>query len=149
MNKFMNEAIIEANKAYEINEVPVGAIIVKDNIIVGRGYNLRETLNQSINHAEIIAIQDACKTLGTWHLDGCDIYVTLEPCIMCAGAIMQSRIAKVVYGASDEKTGCIDSVLNLYEQQGFQHYPIHISGVMKEECSEIIKKFFKQKRDQK
>lgn len=149
MNQYMLEAINEAKKAYKLDEVPVGAIIVKDGLIVGRGYNLRESKHQSINHAEIIAIQEACKTLKSWRLDGCTLYVTLEPCIMCAGAIMQSRIEKVVYGASDDKAGCIDSVLNLYEHQGFSHYPIHISGVMEKECSQLIKQFFKEKRSQK
>ncbi len=149
MNEYMKEAIHEAKKAYLLDEVPVGAVIVKDNIIVGRGHNLREQAKQSINHAEIMAIQDACKTLKSWRLDGCTIYVTLEPCIMCAGAIMQARIEKLIYGATDANGGCIDSVLNLYEQQGFPHYPIHISGVEEELCAQLLTQFFKEKRSQK
>ncbi len=145
-NKFMSEALIEAKKAFDKNEVPVGAVIVKDDKIIGRGHNLRETTNNPINHAEIIAIQNASETLNTWKLKGCTIYVTVEPCIMCAGAIMQARMDCVVYGVSEPKTGCIDSVINLYEQQGFNHYPIHISGVMEKECQRFMIDFFKTKR---
>ena len=118
---FMNQAYKEAIKALNIDEVPVGAVIVKDNKIIARAHNLKETLNLSTAHAEILAINKASKKLKTWHLDDCIMYVTLEPCVMCAGAIIQSRIKKVVYGAKSYQDGAIESALNLYDTTGFNH----------------------------
>ena len=143
---YMRAAIREAVKANMKDEVPIGCVIVKDDKIIARGHNLRESKQQSINHAEIIAIQKACKKIGSWRLEDCDLYVTLEPCCMCAGAILQSRIRTVIYGASDPKGGSIDSTIHMYEQPGFNHYPCVYSGVLQEECSQLLKNFFKEKR---
>lgn len=144
--KFMKEAIKLAMKAESLDEVPIGCVITKDDKIIARGYNLRENKQQSIAHAEIMAIQKACKKIGSWRLEGCTIYVTLEPCAMCTGAILQSRIERVVYGASDPKGGCIESCVKLYEYKGFNHYPKVTNGVMKDECANLLKNFFKKKR---
>lgn len=111
--KYMNQAIKEAQKAYDINEVPIGAVIVKDDKIISKGYNKREKINCSTAHAEIIAIEKACKKLKSWRLDGCDIYITLEPCMMCLGAIIQSRISNVYIDAKEPKNGAIESVMNI------------------------------------
>lgn len=146
---YMMQAMKEALKAEKIDEVPIGCVIVKDDKIIARGYNLRETKQQSIAHAEIIAIQKACKKLNSWRLDGCTLYVTLEPCPMCAGAILQARIKRVVYGANDPKGGCIDSCIKMYSYSGFNHYPEVEGGVCKTECAERLTKFFKNKRKQK
>ena len=144
--QFMKEAIRQAKKAEAIDEVPIGCVIVKDNKVIARGHNLRETKQQSIAHAEIMAIQKACKKVGSWRLENCTLYVTLEPCAMCTGAILQSRIERVVYGATDPKGGCIESCVKLYEYQGFNHYPAVTSGVMEDECAQLLKSFFKNKR---
>lgn len=143
---YMLEAIKEAKKAEKIDEVPIGCVIVKDTKIIARAHNKRESSQQSIAHAEILAIQKACKKLNTWRLEDCTLYVTLEPCPMCAGAILQSRIPYVVYGAKDPKGGCIDSCMRMYDIKGFNHYPETISGVCKEECSYLLKEFFRNKR---
>lgn len=143
---FMNQAYKEAIKALNIDEVPVGAVIVKDNKIIARAYNLKETLNLSTAHAEILAINKASKKLKTWHLDDCIMYVTLEPCVMCAGAIIQSRIKKVVYGAKSYQDGAIESALNLYDTKGFNHYPETMYYNKNENCSKIITDYFKTKR---
>ena len=140
--RFMKEAIKQAQKAKQIDEVPIGCVIVKEGKIIARGYNKREVLQQSIAHAEIIAIQKACKKMGTWRLEGCELYVTLEPCPMCAGAILQSRIEKVIYGASDPKGGSIDSCMRMYDTKGYNHYPLSISGICAEACSQILFFFF-------
>lgn len=144
--EYMSKALDEAFKASLKDEVPIGCVIVKDGVIIARAHNLRETKQQSINHAEILAIQQACKKIGSWRLEHCILYVTLEPCCMCAGAILQSRIETVVYGASDPKGGSIDSTIQMYKYPGFNHYPNVITGVMEEECSMLLKKFFKNKR---
>lgn len=144
--KYMEEAIKEAQIAFEIDEVPVGCVIVKDDKIIARGHNLRETTQQSIKHAEIVAIEAACEALGSWRLEDCDLYVTMEPCPMCAGAILQSRIANVIYGAKDFKGGALGSNFNMYEIKGFNHYPDVTAGINEQECSELLKKFFKNKR---
>lgn len=146
---FMREAIKLARKAESLDEVPIGCVIVRDDKIIARGYNLRENKQQSIAHAEIMAIQKACKKIGSWRLEGCTLYVTLEPCAMCTGAILQSRIDRVVYGASDPKGGCIESCIKLYEYKGFNHYPIVTSGVLENECADLLKNFFKKKRIEK
>ncbi len=143
---FMNYAILEARKAYKKMEVPVGAIIVKDNKIIARGYNQKESKNNALKHAEIIAIEKACKKLNSWRLLDCEMYVTLEPCAMCAGAIIQSRIKKVYIGTMDKKTGCCGSVFNLFEDYKFNHHVNIETGICKEECEEILKKFFKELR---
>lgn len=147
--KYMMAALKEAKKAENKDEVPIGCVIVKDNVIIARAHNLRESKQQSIAHAEIIAIQKACRKFGSWRLEGCTLYVTLEPCPMCAGAILQSRVEKVVYGASDPKGGSLHSCFAMYEQPGFNHYPKVEAGVMKEECAQLLKCFFKNKRVQK
>lgn len=143
--KFMIAALKEADKAFLKDEVPIGAVIVKDNKIIARAHNLRETKQLSTAHAEIIAIQKACKKLGTWRLEGCTLYVTLEPCPMCAGAILQSRIERVVYGAIDPKGGSIESCMKMYETKGYNHYP-KTEYLNTEKCSQILKDFFKRKR---
>ena len=143
---FINQAYKEALKALYIDEVPVGAIIVKDNKIIARAHNLKESLNLSTAHAEIIAINKASKKLKTWHLDDCIMYVTLEPCVMCAGAIIQSRIKKVVYGAKSYQDGAIEIALKLYDTKGFNHYPETMYYDKNENCSKIITDYFKTKR---
>ena len=145
----MKEALKEAKKAELIDEVPIGCVIVKDDKIIAHGHNQRETKQSPIGHAEIIAINKASKKLKSWRLEGCDIYVTLEPCIMCSGAIIQSRINKVYYGASDPKGGALGSSINVLEANNINHHPEVISGVLKEECSSIITNYFKAKRQSK
>ncbi|MCD7847835.1 MAG: tRNA adenosine(34) deaminase TadA [Oscillospiraceae bacterium] len=144
---YMKRALDLAERAYSLGEAPVGAVIVKDSTgeIVGEGYNLRESAKSPLAHAEIMAIDEASKTLGGWRLIGCTMYVTLEPCPMCAGAIINSRLPRVVYGASDPKAGSLSSVINLFELP-YNHKPEVISGVLAEECSEILSKFFKTLR---
>ena len=147
--KFMKEALKEAQKSYKKEEIPVGAIIVKDGKIIGRGHNLKETKTDPTKHAEIIAIQKACKKLQTWRLTGCTMYVTLEPCSMCAGSLIQSRLDKVVIGTMDEKTGACGSVLNLLADYKFNHIVQIETGIMQEECKTILQQFFKELRAKK
>lgn len=146
--KFMREALKEAQKSYDIGEVPVGAVVVKDGEIVGRGHNLRETDKNALSHAELIAINEACTKLGGWRLWQCDLYVTLEPCPMCTGAIINSRIKKVVFGAFDKKAGSCSSVINLFELP-YNHKPELIFGILEEECSKLLSDFFKELRERK
>lgn len=146
---FMKEAIKEAKKAESIGEVPIGAIIVKDGEIIGRGYNLRETNQLSNAHAEMIAIVQANEFVGSWRLEDCTLYVTLEPCPMCAGAIVQSRIPTVVFGATDPKGGCCGTIYNLLDEEKFNHRCEVISGVLEEECGQILSDFFKNLRQKK
>ena len=148
-NKYMNEALKEAQKAYDKLEVPVGAIIVKDGKIIARAYNKKEEKKDTTMHAEIIAIKKASKKIGAWRLNDCEMYVTLEPCTMCAGAIINSRIKKIYIGASDEKTGAVGSVLNLFDDYKFNHKPEYEKGILEQECSEILKRFFKDLRKTK
>lgn len=143
---FMNMAYKQALLALKEDEVPVGAIIVKDNTIIARAHNQKEKKNLSTAHAEILAINKACKKLNSWHLDDCILYVTLEPCVMCAGAILQSRIKKVVYGAKSFQDGAIESALHLYEIKGFNHYPLTHYYNELDKCSKIITDYFKTKR---
>ena len=143
--EYMREAIAEAKKAAEIGEVPVGAVIVRDGEIIARAHNERETGKDATRHAEIIAIEKACKALGGWRLIGCDMYVTLEPCPMCAGAIVNARIVRVVYGARDLRAGAFGSVLNLNEYP-LNHKPEIVGGVLEDECLAPIRDFFKKKR---
>lgn len=147
--KFMKEALKEAQKSYKKEEIPVGAIIVKDGKIIARGHNLKETKTDPTKHAEIIAIQKACKRLQTWRLSGCTMYVTLEPCSMCAGSLIQSRLDKVVIGTMDEKTGACGSVLNLLADYKFNHIVQIETGIMQEECKKILQQFFKELRAKK
>lgn len=145
---YMQEALTLAKMAADEGEVPVGAVVVCDGEIVGRGRNRRESGKNALAHAEIEAINEACKTLGGWRLWKCDLYVTLEPCPMCTGAIINSRIRKLVYGASDHKAGSCGSVVNLFDLP-YNHKPEVISGVCEQECSEILTKFFKNLRNKK
>ena len=143
---FMKEALKEAEKAYKKLEVPVGAIIVKDGKIIARAYNQKESKTDTTKHAEILTIQKASKKLKSWRLIDCEMYVTLEPCTMCAGAIIHSRIKKVYIGAMDEKTGAVGSVLNLFEDYKFNHKPEVEKGILKEDCESLLKQFFKELR---
>ncbi len=146
---FMNQALKEAEKAYSKLEIPVGAIIVKDGKIIARAHNQKEIKTDTTKHAEITAIQKASKKLKSWRLIDCEMYVTLEPCTMCAGAIINSRIKKVYIGAMDEKTGAVGSVLNLFEDYKFNHKPESETGILKEDCEDILKRFFKELRKSK
>lgn len=144
--KFMKIALNEAKKAYDKLEVPVGAVIVKDGKVIAKAHNLKETKTDTTKHAEILAIQKASKKLKSWRLLDCEMYVTLEPCSMCAGAIINSRIKKIYIGALDEKTGAVGSVLNLMEDYKFNHNVEVEMGIMQSECENILKDFFKMLR---
>ena len=144
--KFMKEALKQAQKAYDKLEVPVGAVIVKDGKIIARAYNQKEEKQDTTNHAEILAIKKASQKLKSWRLVDCDMYVTLEPCSMCAGALIQARIRKVYIGATDKKTGACGTVLNLLEDYDFNHKVEVQKDVLKEECENILKNFFKELR---
>lgn len=144
---FMKEALNEAYKAYKIKEVPVGAVIVRNGEIVGRGFNQKETMKDATLHAEISAIKDACGNLGGWRLPGCTMYVTLEPCSMCAGALVNARVERLVIGASDPKTGACGSVLNIVQEKKLNHQIDVQSGVLEKDCSDIIKTFFAKLRN--
>lgn len=146
---FMREALKEAKKAYNKLEIPVGAVIVKDGEIIARAHNIKEEKKDTTQHAEILAIQKASKKLETWRLNDCEMYVTLEPCPMCAGALIQSRIKKVYIGTMDEKTGACGSVLNLLEDFKFNHKVEVEKGILKEECEKILKEFFIKLREYK
>lgn len=148
-NMWMKEAIAEAKKAERLGEVPIGAVIVRDGSIIGRGHNLRETEHNPIAHAEIIAIQQASKQLDAWRLLDCTLYVTLEPCPMCAGAIVQSRIKRVVYGTDDPKAGCAGTLMNLLQEPRFNHETELRAFVMKEECSSLLTTFFRELRNKR
>ena len=147
--KFMKEAIKEAKKAYKKDEVPVGAIIVKDGKIIAKAHNVKETKKDTTMHAEIIAIKKASKKLETWRLNECEMYVTLEPCSMCAGALINSRIKKIYIGTMDEKTGACGSILNLLKDYTFNHKVDYETGILKEECENLLKEFFKELRRRK
>lgn len=149
VEKFMREAIKEARKAELIDEVPIGCVIVKDNRIIARGHNVRETKQNPTGHAEIIAINKASKKLNSWRLEDCDIYITLEPCIMCSGAIIQSRIKRVYFGAFDLKGGALGSSINVLEAKNINHHPEIYPGILQNECSSIITNYFKSKREKK
>lgn len=144
--KYMKEALKQARKAYALGEVPIGCVIVYEGKIIGRGYNRRNTDKSTLAHAEITAIQKASKRLGDWRLEGCSLYVTLEPCQMCAGAIIQARVTEVIMGSMNPKAGCGGSVLNILEMPEFNHQAHVTRGVMEEECSEMLTSFFKELR---
>ena len=145
---YMREALELAEKAADLGEVPVGAVAVWDGKIVGRGYNRRETDKNALRHAEISAIDEACQNLGGWRLWKCDLYVTLEPCPMCAGAIINARIRRVIYGAADEKAGSCGSVVNLFDLP-YNHKPEVVGGVLAEESKALLSAFFQNLREQK
>ena len=145
--KYMRQAIRQAKKAYEIGEVPIGCVIVYDGKIIGRGYNRRTTDKSTLAHAEMIAIKKANKKIGDWRLEDCVMYVTLEPCQMCSGAIVQSRMKKVVVGCMNPKAGCAGSILNLLQMEEFNHQVELVTGVLEEECSMLMKGFFKELRE--
>lgn len=147
--KFMKEALKEAKKAYNKLEVPVGAVIVKDGQIIARAHNLKESKKDTTKHAEILAIQKASKKLDSWRLLDCEMYVTLEPCTMCAGAIIQARVGKLYIGTMDYKTGACGSVLNVLEEYPFNHKVEYETGILKEECENILQEFFKELRKNK
>lgn len=144
--KWMREAIAEAMKAERIGEVPIGAVIVKDDQVIGRGYNLRETELDPTAHAEMVAIRNACEQLGAWRLLDCTLYVTLEPCPMCAGAIVQSRVKRVVYGTVDPKAGCAGTLMNLLQEPRFNHETELTSGILQQECAALLTQFFRRLR---
>ena len=145
--KFMKQALVQAQKAYDMDEIPVGAVIVKDGEVIAKAYNQKETKNNPIAHAEILAIERASKKLGRWRLDDCDLYVTLEPCPMCAGAIIQARLNNLYIGTMDPKSGACGSVLDLSKDFPFNHKVNTIVGIKKLECEKILKDFFKQLRN--
>lgn len=147
--KFMKAALKEAKKAYTIDEVPIGCVIVQDERIIARGYNRRNIDKNTLAHAELTAIRKASKKTGDWRLEDCTMYITLEPCQMCAGAIVQARMKKVVIGAMNPKAGCAGSVLNLLRMSQFNHQVEIIYGVLEEECSSILSDFFSELREKK
>ncbi|GFI22862.1 tRNA-specific adenosine deaminase [Lachnospiraceae bacterium] len=144
--RYMREAIRQAQKAYRLGEVPIGCVIVYKDKIIGRGYNRRNTDKSTLAHAEIIAIRKASKVIGDWRLEGCTMYVTLEPCQMCAGAIVQARISRVVMACMNPKAGCAGSVLNILDMSEFNHQVEIVRGVLEQECSQMLKVFFKELR---
>jgi len=146
---FMKEAYKEALKAYMEGEVPIGAVIVKDNVVIGRGYNQREFSDDPTDHAEIKAIKKATSFIGDWRLTSCELYVTIEPCMMCCGAIYQSRIEKLIYGSKDQKMGMVDSGEKLLQIDNLNHKVEVISGIMYEKCKNLMKEFFLEIRNKK
>lgn len=146
---YMQEALEEAKKAAALGEVPIGAVIVYKNEIIARAHNLRETTQNALTHAESMAIQEACKKIGSWRLEETTLYVTLEPCPMCAGAILQSRIPRIVYGARDIKAGCVDSLYRLLNDARFNHECVVTEGILGDECGQILTDFFKALRERK
>lgn len=147
--RFMREAIRQAKKAEKLDEVPIGCVIVQDGKIIARGYNRRNTEKSTLAHAEISAIRKASKKVGDWRLEGCTMYVTLEPCQMCAGALVQARIDRVVIGAMNPKAGCAGSVLNLLQNEHFNHQSQVQTGVLGEECSAMLSSFFRRLREER
>ena len=147
--KYMRIAFHEAKKAYELNEVPVGCVIICNDKVIARAHNLRENKKNSLYHAEIIAINKACKKLGRWILDDCTLYVTMEPCVMCAGAILQARIHKVVYGIPQNRYGCAGTLMNLFSDFEFNNSPTVEKGIMEKEIKELVTEFFKKMRQDK
>ncbi len=144
--KYMKEALKQAEKAYRLGEVPIGCVIVYQDKIIGRGYNKRNTKKTTLAHAELVAIDKASKAMGDWRLEDCTMYVTLEPCQMCSGAIVQARIRKVVVGTMNPKAGCAGSILNLLQMEEFNHQVELSVGILEKECQEILQKFFQELR---
>ena len=147
--KYMRAAIAEAHQAEILGEVPIGAVVVHDGQIIGRGHNMREKFQDVTYHAEMLAIMEACTNLGSWRLEDCDLYVTLEPCIMCSGAIVNARIKNVYYGAKDPKAGAVDSLYHLLNDQRLNHQVNVESGLLGAECSQMLKDFFREIRRKK
>lgn len=147
--KYMKEALRQARKAYKLGEAPIGCVIVYEGRIIARGYNRRNIDKSTLSHAEILAIKKAAKVVGDWRLEGCTLYVTLEPCQMCAGAIVQARIDRVVIGSRNAKAGCAGSVINLLQMEQFNHQAELTDGVLAEECSALISEFFRELREKK
>ncbi len=147
--RYMKQAITQAKKAYKLNEVPIGCVIVYEGKVIGRGYNRRNTDKTSLGHAEITAIKKASRYMNDWRLEDCDLYVTLEPCQMCAGAIVQSRMRRVIIGSMNPKAGCAGSVLNLLQMQQFNHQVEITRGVLEETCSSMLSAFFRELRQRK
>jgi tRNA(adenine34) deaminase len=146
---FMKEAIEEAKKAEELDEVPIGAVIVSQGKVIARAHNLRESEQNAVAHAELLAIDQACREVGSWRLENTTLYVTLEPCPMCSGAIILSRVKRVVYGASDPKGGCAGTLMNLLQDERFNHQSSVTKGVLETECGQLLSDFFRKIRDQK
>ena len=147
--KYMKEAIRQAKKAKALDEVPIGCVIVYEDKIIARGYNRRNTDKNTLSHAELNAIRQASQKLGDWSLEGCTMYITLEPCQMCAGAIVQARVSRVVIGSMNPKAGCAGSVLNILQMDRFNHQVELTKGVLQEECSTMLSEFFKELREKK
>lgn len=147
--KYMREALKQARRAERAGDVPIGCVIVFEDQIIARGYNKRNAKKTTLAHAELLAIEKASKWLGDWRLEGCKMYITLEPCQMCAGAIVQARIPKVVVGAMNKKAGCAGSVMNLFQVKAFNHQVEFVNGVLEEECSQLLSDFFKRLRKNK
>lgn len=147
MEAYMDKAIVLANKAYQNGDAPIGCIIVKDQKIIGRGYNKRNLKKTTLAHAELLAIEQASKKLGDWRLEDCMMYVTLEPCQMCAGAIVQARIPKIVIGCMNKKAGCAGSIINLLDMQEFNHQVEIVRGIREEVCSKMMTQFFRDLRE--
>lgn len=147
--KYMAEALLEAQKAFDLNEVPIGAVIVYQDEIIGRGYNRRNTDKSTLAHAEITAISEATKVMGDWRLEGCTLYVTLEPCPMCAGAIVQARVERIVVGTPNLKAGCSGTLINLLQMPVFNHQVEIINDVSQEVCQKMLQDFFKRLRETK
>ncbi len=147
--QWMQEAILEASKAGEKGEVPIGAVIVRDGAIIARGHNLRETSCDPTSHAEMIAIREASVSMQAWRLSGCTLYVTLEPCPMCAGAIVQARLDRVVFGAHDPKAGCAGTLMNLLQEPRFNHRTEVVGGVLEQECGGLLSAFFARLREKR
>lgn len=145
-NDYMGLALDEARKAYDIGEVPIGAVLVIDHEVVAKGHNMRETWHDATAHAEVIVIREACQKLGRWRLSGATLYVTIEPCPMCAGALVMSRVDRVVYGSADYKAGAVESIFNVVQNRALNHSLAVTAGVRAEECAGIMKEFFRQRR---
>ncbi|WP_326491474.1 tRNA adenosine(34) deaminase TadA [Herbaspirillum frisingense] len=146
--RHMRAALDQANNAWALGEVPVGAVVVKDGVVIATGFNQPIGKHDPTAHAEIMALRRAAEKLGNYRLPGCELYVTLEPCVMCSGAMMHARLARVVYGAADPKTGACGSVVNLFEQEKLNHHTELLGGVMAEECGQLLKEFFAMRREQ-
>lgn len=142
---FMEKALELAKKAYNLNEVPIGCVIVQNNEIISQSCNLRNTMKNALGHAEIEAINNACQKVGDWRLEDCTLFVTIEPCPMCAGAILQARIPEIVYGAANKKAGCCGSVLNILDDSRFNHRAKIVSGILEEKCSALMTDFFRNR----
>ncbi len=145
--RFMREALLEARAAVAHGDVPVGAVVVREGVVIGRGHNRREADGDPTAHAEILAIREAAERVGTWYLDGCDLYVTLEPCPMCAGACVLARLHRIIYGATDPKAGACGSVLDVAGETRLNHQPVVLSGLLSEEASALLKAFFRALRE--